>query len=351
MMARIVDAMNNRGGFLERPARLVAAGLLGAALVVGAPLLLADEEPHPEGGHAVPGQAEDPDHPAEIHAGGELGEEHGEEHGGTSLHFPTLVRIIADVVEPGGKELHGYADARSPVARFLLRYEDPIYSGLIILLLTVLFAAGARNLQMIPGPFQNFVETLIEGLDTFIRGVIGPQGRQFVPFLGTLGIYIYVMNIFGLIPLMKSPTSILETTAAMAICVFLYVQFSAVRMNGIRGYLHHLAGEPKDAIGWGMVPLMLPLHVIGEFAKPLSLALRLFGNVMGEDLLLVVFAGLGVSILAFTHLPVGFPLHLPFIFLALLTTLIQALVFMLLSTIYIALVMPHHDHGEEHASR
>ncbi|NNF07542.1 MAG: F0F1 ATP synthase subunit A [Candidatus Eisenbacteria bacterium] len=291
------------------------------------------------------------DHGAADHGDGH-GDGHGEHgddhHEGGVLHFPTLVRLIADVIEPGDKELHSADEAKNPVAKFLWKFEDPIYSGILILILGLLFATASRKLELIPGPLQNFCEVLVEGLDNFIRGVIGPEGRKFVPFLGTLGIYVYVQNIFGLIPLMKSPTSIVETTAALAICVFVYVQFNAVRMQGIGGYFYHLAGEPKDAVGWGMAPLMFPLHVIGELAKPLSLALRLFGNVMGEDLLIVVFAGLGVSMLAFTNLPIGFPLHLPFMFLACLTTLIQALVFMLLSTIYIALVMPHHDHEEAH---
>jgi F-type H+-transporting ATPase subunit a len=224
------------------------------------------------------------------------------------------------------------------------RFEDPIYSGIIILLLSLFFIVASRRLSVHPGKLQNLAEMVVGGLDGFIREVLGPHGRQFVPFLGTLGLYVYVMNVFGLIPLMKSPTSILETTAAMALTVFVYVQFTAIRMNGPLKYLHHLAGEPRDAIGWAMSPLMFPLHVIGEIAKPLSLALRLFGNIMGEDLLLVVFAGLGVAMLAATHLPIGVPLHLPFMFLGLLTTAIQATVFMLLSTIYISLVLPHDDH-------
>jgi len=88
--------------------------------------------------------------------------------------------------------------------------------------------------------------------------------------------------------------------------------------------------------------------VIGELARPLSLSLRLFGNMMGEETLIAVFIGLGITVLSFTHLPIGVPLQVPFMFLALLTTLIQALVFTLLSTIYFALVLPH-SHQEEGA--
>jgi len=229
-----------------------------------------------------------------------------------------------------------------------MTYEDPIYSAIIILFLIILFARASRKLTLIPGPLQNFVEVLIGGLDDFIRGVIGPEGRRFVPFLGTLGLYIYVMNIAGLFPLMKSPTSVLNTTAALAVCVFVYVQYTGIRSLGPIGFVKHLAGDPQDAVGWAMVPLQLPLHIIGELTKPLSLALRLFGNIMGEDLLLAVFAGLGVGMFAALHVPFGFPIQVPFMFLGLLTTLIQALVFMLLSTIYISLVLPHHDHDPGH---
>jgi F-type H+-transporting ATPase subunit a len=327
--------------WVNTPAGRITLLVLGLGLMFGSPLLAEEgEDSHAEETHIAADGREVADH----------GEAGGEEHGeGPSLHFPTAVRLIAN-----GLAGHEYHDAEAVVADYakgevgivpmiLWKFEDPVYSGLIILVLGIFFWRISRNLTLIPGRGQNFAEAIIGGLDEFIRGVIGPEGRRFVPFLGTLGLYIYVMNISGLVPLMKAPTSILETTAALAVTVFFFVQYTAIRMNGIGGYLYHLAGEPKDAVGWGMSPLMFPLHVIGEIAKPLSLSLRLFGNIMGEDLLLVVFAGLGVSVLAFTHLPIGVPLHLPFMFLALLTTLIQALVFMLLSTIYIALVLPHEE--------
>ena len=347
--------------WIDTPAGRIALLAVGLTLLFGSPLLAQEHgnESHGSEVHATDAHQTD-SHDAEaidpvtgeveVPAHGEEHGEHGDEHHeGGGLHFPTLVRIVANAV--AGYEYH---DAASVVADYhegkagivpmiLWKYEDPIYSGILILILGVFFWRVSRNLKLVPGPGQNFAEALVGGLDNFIQGVLGPEGRRYVPFLGTLGLYIYVMNIFGLVPLMKSPTSILDTTAAMAVTVFLYVQYTALRLNGIGGYLFHLAGEPRDAVGWAMTPLMLPLHIIGEIAKPLSLALRLFGNVMGEDLLLVVFAGLGVTMLAFTHLPIGFPLHLPFMFLALLTTLIQALVFMLLSTIYIALVMPHEE--------
>ena len=146
-----------------------------------------------------------------------------------------------------------------------------------------------------------------------------------------------------MIPLGHSPSTSLNITASLAIVVFLYAQWTGISRLGIGGYLHHLAGSPTDVIGWCMVPLLFPLHIIGELAKPFSLALRLFGNITGEDTLIAVFVGLGVAILAFS--PVGIPLQIPFYFLGLLLSTIQALVFTLLSTIYILLMLPHEEHA------
>jgi F-type H+-transporting ATPase subunit a len=340
----------------RHPVFILTALVVGIGLMFGAPIL-AQHDDGPEDGSrgsvtAPAHGADEPhesgeahgteDHAEEMQAAGTHGEgEHaGEEHHEEgAVHPPTLVTILADLVE--GRSLHAPEDATSPVSRFLLTYKAPIYSLLVIVILSSLCIAGARSMKMIPGRFQNVVEWAIEGLDGFIRGILGPEGRRFVPFLGTLFLYIYFQNIFGLFPLMFTPTSMIESTAALGILVFLYVQFVAIRSNGVIGYLKHLAGDPKDAAGWGMAPLMLPLHIVGELAKPLSLSLRLFGNMMGEETLLAVFMGLGVAVLAFTQLPVGIPLHVPFMFLALLTTLIQALVFTILSTIYFSLVLPH----------
>ena len=102
-----------------------------------------------------------------------------------------------------------------------------------------------------------------------------------------------------------------------------------------------------DAAGWLLAPLMLPIHLLGELAKPISLSCRLFGNIFGEDMLMVAFATIGISMLAGLHVPFGVPLHAPFFLLALLTSGLQALVFTVLSTIYVLLMLPHDDHGHE----
>jgi F-type H+-transporting ATPase subunit a len=232
---------------------------------------------------------------------------------------------------------------RTALVQFLHTWQNVVFSLIIILILGFVAYFASRRKTLLPGKLQNFVEMAVESLDNFICGILGPRGRKFTPFLGTLFIYILCMNFLGLIPGMKSPSSSLNTTVALAICVFLYVQFTGIKYLGIVGYLDHLAGNPRDFITWVLVPINLPIHIIGELAKPMSLSLRLFGNITGEDILIAVFVSLGVMALSFLNLPVGLPLQVPFIFLALLTGTIQALVFTLLSIIYFLLMFPHEE--------
>ncbi len=260
---------------------------------------------------------------------------HHEEESGPQK-FPSIITVVH----------RAFPDA--PWANFLHEYEVLVFSLLVAFLVVLVAWLASRNAEMIPRPFQNAVEYLVETLNDFIVGILGPRyGPRYVPFLGTLFIYILAMNLFGLIPFMDSPTSSLNVTVALALVVFIYSQSIGIRELGALGYLDHLAGNPRTAISWFLVPLMLPIHVMGELAKPISLACRLFGNVFGEDMLLVAFVSLGITTLSFVHSPIGLPLQLPFLFLALLTSTLQALVFTVLSTIYILLMLPHDDHEHE----
>ena len=235
----------------------------------------------------------------------------------------------------------------SPLKSFLHEWEGMIFAFAIAGFLIVVARLAARNPQMVPGRLQNVVEMVVEGLSNFIIGILGPRGRTFVPFLGTLFLYILAMNISGALPLGKSPTASPNTTVALALCVFVYVHWIGLTRNGPLGYLKHLAGSPQSAVEWAFVPIMLPIHILGEIARPVSLSLRLFGNVSGEDVLLFAFCSLGVAALSFADSPIGIPFQIPFIFLAFLTSFIQALVFTLLSTIYILLWLPHEHEAHE----
>src|SRR5207249_10950677 len=138
----------------------------------------------------------------------------------------------------------------------LVWFEPLLFSLVIALLLIWAARAATRNPSLQPVGLQNVVELAVERLNDFILGILGPeQGPRFVPLLGTLFIYILAMNLIGLVPFMKSPTSSLNVTVALALTVFVYVQWVGMRGLGAWGYLHHMMGSPRDLIGWGLVPL------------------------------------------------------------------------------------------------
>jgi F-type H+-transporting ATPase subunit a len=236
----------------------------------------------------------------------------------------------------------------APWAQFLHHWENIIFSIFIATLITLLFRWGIKNTELIPSGFQNFLETVIEVFNRIIRGMLGESGQKYIPFLGTLFIYILTMNLFGLVPLMKAPSSNLNITVGLAICVFVFVQFLNIKNMGFFGFLYHMAGSPKDTLGWIMSPLMFALELLAQLSRPVTLSLRLFGNIMGEEALIAYFAILGVVLLASLNIPVGFPLQIPFMFLGMLTSLMQALVFTLLSAVYILLSTPHDEKKESH---
>jgi len=258
-----------------------------------------------------------------------------QETGGHPEGPPELPNIITVIYDQFGS---------TAVAQFLHHWENVFFSLLIALFLGITCHVASRKPKLVPRGLQNFLEMIVEGLSNFVCGILGEEGKKYVPFLGTLFIYILCMNLFGLVPGMKSPSSSINTTAALAITVFVYVQYTGIRKLGVIGYLDHFAGRPRDIIGIALVPLMFPLHIISELAKPLSLSVRLFGNILGEDVLIAVFVGLGVGIVAFMNLPLGVPIHFPFVFLAMLTSAVQALVFAALSTIYFLMMFPSEEH-------
>jgi F-type H+-transporting ATPase subunit a len=264
--------------------------------------------------------------------------EHG---GGEGVAQPAGAPLLPNLITIISSRMHG-----SPLGEFLHHFENVIYAIFVAIVISIVAWRASRNRQMIPGPLQNFFEMLVSGLDNFFAGILGHEARRFTPFLGTIFIYIWCMNLSGIIPGLMSPTggpNGINTTIALAVCVFFYVQYAGIKKLGIGGYFDHLMGSPRDVISWVLVPLNLPIHIIGELAKPLSLSLRLFGNITGEDVLLAAFLGLGVAATAFLHSPVGIPLHLPFMFLALLTGTIQALVFTLLSSVYFSMMVAEHE--------
>ncbi|MBA3958461.1 MAG: F0F1 ATP synthase subunit A [Parachlamydiaceae bacterium] len=226
-------------------------------------------------------------------------------------------------------------------AHFLLYWEDILFSGLVAILLSLFFYFGARKREMIPHGIQNFFELIVDSMRKLVGGILGKDVDKHLPFLATLFIYIFVMNAFGLVPFMKSPSSSVSISIGMGLCVFAYVQYLTFTNMGFFGYLHHLCGSPQNLLGWILVPLMLPIEIITQISRPITLALRLTGNMMGEHVLISISALFAVILFSFDKLPFGLPIQVPAMLFGLVTSFIQGLVFTLLSAVYIFLSKPH----------
>lgn len=218
---------------------------------------------------------------------------------------------------------------------------------IVIVLLVAVSMIGTRRLSLRPRGLQNALEHFVSSMTGLCHLVIGPRGGDFVPLVGSVFIFILVMNLFGLIPGMKAPTENWSTTAGLAIVVFLAVQFYGFWVSRWR-YVMHFLGEPL----W-LAPLMLPLHIISELARPLSLSLRLFGNISAKERLLFMLTVLSLPALHLFKVGkmwVGVPISasVPLMLLAILMALIQAFIFALLTAVYLAGAVAGHEELETH---
>ncbi|MDD3905034.1 MAG: F0F1 ATP synthase subunit A [Candidatus Omnitrophica bacterium] len=238
--------------------------------------------------------------------------------------LPNIVTIAAEAFKETG------------FAHYLIVWENVIFSIIIIAALTFTAYAASRKRSTVPGRLQGFFEMFVGGVDDFVCGIIGKNGREYVPFIGTLFIYILCMNLVGLVPFMKSPSTSWSTTLALAICVFCYVQYVGFKELGFWGYIDHALGRPRGIIAFSVfIPIMMfVLHVVSELVKPISLSLRLRSNIWGDDMLLAVFAGFGLK---------GLPLLLFNSLMAIVVSVVQTLVFCLLTTVYFTLLLAHDD--------
>ncbi len=218
-----------------------------------------------------------------------------------------------------------------------------IASWLVILFLVFTAVAATRRMTRVPHGWQNFWEWLNDVFRGFARGVIGPGGERYMPLLAVLFMYIFCLNVLGMIPGFISPTASLNMTISLAVVVFFAVQYFGIKTHGM-AYFKHFIGDPP----W-LFPINLPLHIIGELAKPLSLSVRLFGNIFGEDKAVEAFLDLSTKVFISTYIPI--PLHLPMVAFALFGGFIQAFVFTTLSAAYIGMAVSghaddHHQHEE-----
>ena len=194
-----------------------------------------------------------------------------------------------------------------------------------------------------PGKLQLALEAAVTFLYGMVDDVIGPKGRNYVTLVGTMFIFILFGNLMGLVPGLKSPTSNINVTLGCALTVFVYYQFHGIKEQGIVSYIKHFMTPPGAPV-W-IAPIYFPIEIISHLSRVLSLSVRLFGNIFGEDLVIIILASL-----------VPFVLPLPMMVLGLVTSGLQAYIFAMLTTIYLAGAVVvdhgpdgHGEHADEHA--
>jgi F-type H+-transporting ATPase subunit a len=247
--------------------------------------------------------------------------------------------------------------------------DHVVYTWIAMALLCVLSFAATRRLALVPRGIQNLMEVVLEQFLALLDDVIGHDGRRYLPLIATLGMYILVSNLLGLIPGLIAPTGNLNTTASCALIVFITYHVIGARKVGVVAYLKHFAGPllgaelfPNRAVDVAfkmvLVPLFFVIEIFSHLARPLSLALRLFGNMAGGHILLAVMFLLTTGMIGWTFsgslgaVGLGLPGSLLliaftgwFLFpLKLLVALLQAFIFCMLSMLYIAGAVEEAEH-------
>lgn len=203
-----------------------------------------------------------------------------------------------------------------------------VVMSLIVMAALILFLGiSSRKLKLIPSKIQSILELIIQTFENLLVDIIGKQGKKYLPLVGTIGLFIFFSNILGLIPGLMSPTSKLNVTVGCALVVFFYYHWQGIKSQGLFKYLKHFTGPIPL-----LAPLLLPIEIISHFSRPVSLSIRLFGNIFAEELLIVIIASI-----------IPFFLPLPFMAIAIFTATIQAFVFVLLSCIYIGGAVAHEE--------
>ena len=291
----------------------------------------------PHGGAVETGKHAD----TEGHAAGDHGEKHEppgpfDPHAGTWLH--PISRLIFGEPPVG---VIGHGDEK----HFTNIKNDFIVVALFLMLcLGVLGVLGARGMKLRPEGkpmgLSNIVETVVEGYHNYLVGVMGPAlAAKYSPLVSSFFFTILLFNWIGLVPGMLAPTANPNIPVSLAIVAFFSVHFIAIKEAGIKSWFMHMVGEPL----W-LAPLNFPLHLIGEIIKPISLAVRLLGNIFGEEMVVLYLSILGIGILSFFPIPLQFPI----LCMGILFGLLQALVFSTLLAIYISILTTHHDDHDEH---
>jgi F-type H+-transporting ATPase subunit a len=237
------------------------------------------------------------------------------------MEHPIL--FINLLLEKFGLHVVNMEDAHT-LKDFLLQ-PHVTYTWLIMILLLVLAKLAVSRLELVPSGGQNVFEVIITGIEDFMIGVTGEHGRFVFPLIATLGFFILISNYMGMIPGFYSPTASINTTAACALIVVVFTHVIGVKTHGPK-YIKHFMGPV-----WWLTPVIMPIEVIGHIARVLSLSIRLFGNIFGEELVLGILFFLAGMYLA----------PLPMMLLGLFTGFIQAFIFCLLAMMYFAGALEH----------
>ncbi len=227
---------------------------------------------------------------------------------------------------------------------FLKDLPPHVSNGILVSIILIFIVIMAyRQLKkskddIVPGArfsFRNLMELILEFLSNLVKETMGPRGPEFMLIIGTLALFILFNNLSGLIPGFLPATDNTNTTFACSITVFILTHVFGLKEHGLK-YLKHFIfinpswPWPANAL---ISVLMCPIELIGHFARPLSLGLRLFGNILGDHKVTAIFFGL-----------VPLLLPLPFMILGLFVCFVQAFVFILLSMIYFSLAIAHEEH-------
>jgi F-type H+-transporting ATPase subunit a len=199
-----------------------------------------------------------------------------------------------------------------------------VYTWITMAILIGISFIIRTSIKTIPTTLQNTFETIIDSLLHLFEENMGSSGRFFFPFLATLFLFILVANLIGLIPGFESPTGNLNTTAACAVPVFLATHIFGIKASGFRYFLHFL-GPVRSILALPLMVLMFFVEILGHLARPVTLAIRLFGNLQAKHMILMILAVLAPWIIPTAILGLG-----------VLVSIVQAFVFVLLSTLYIA---------------
>jgi F-type H+-transporting ATPase subunit a len=182
------------------------------------------------------------------------------------------------------------------------------------------------------------LEEIVTFLLQLLRTNVGDKGPRYLALVGSIGIFIFLANQLGKIPGFMSPTASLNTTLGCALTVWIYYHYQGIREQGIVAYVRHFAVPPGAPIF--IAPIMFPIEIVSHLSRVMSLSLRLFGNIFGEEMVVLILASI-----------IPFLVPLPMMVLGLITGSLQAFIFMLLTMVYLAgAVHTEHDHEHGHGT-